>query len=408
MLQQHVRIRHTKIKDFKCDVPGCDHEAYTKNKLKLHVKRDHDKFREHVCPHCARAFLQNCALTWHIRVVHEGVIRKLNPCPHCDHKAKNPGQLENHLVSAHNKARQFKCPDSQCDYTAIEKCSVADHVKTAHGDIRPHMCHHCGKSFWRPYKLEEHLLRAHNREKWLKCDYKTADGKCEYATPRKSFLASHINIVHHKLKLLKCEKCDYACNGRESLNEHLGRIHKIGTSHQCPSCDYVTYISHRLTFHIKYVHDKIKDHKCSICDYATAKPKSLQAHIKQVHLKIKDLKCPHLNCDYAASAKSNITRHVRNVHDKVKEKAAPSKVDSGKKAKRRIKQPVYHTLVKDAAPAPAPARPQQAKQILSGSELKMAPAIPPQPKRSRKKSPAPQNKMQIQKILSVKLQPFLT
>ena len=64
----------------KCD--RCDKTFSSKEHMKRHVKRVHDKILDVPCPHCDYKTYCNFNLRIHVTRVHEGKALK-QPCPYC-------------------------------------------------------------------------------------------------------------------------------------------------------------------------------------------------------------------------------------------------------------------------------------------------------------------------------------
>ena len=65
-----------------CDYPDCDYKGITKAALKKHIDRVHLKIRNHICPHCSKAFAAIGPMKEHINGTHLGL--KPIKCPMCD------------------------------------------------------------------------------------------------------------------------------------------------------------------------------------------------------------------------------------------------------------------------------------------------------------------------------------
>ena len=65
-LQEHVRVKHMKIKAFQCPWPGCPKEFAAERHMKVHLLIHKDE-KPIKCEHCEYRCRQRSALNWHMR-----------------------------------------------------------------------------------------------------------------------------------------------------------------------------------------------------------------------------------------------------------------------------------------------------------------------------------------------------
>ena len=68
-----------------------------------------------------------------------------------------------------------------------------------------------------------------------------------------SFLKTHVDAVHLKLKPYKCEDCDFVVSDPSVLRRHVTRVH-YHVIHQCNFCNYSSGYSNNITRHTKAKH----------------------------------------------------------------------------------------------------------------------------------------------------------
>ena len=153
-------------------------------------------------------------------------------------------------------------------------------------------------------------LRIGIKEK-MKCDL------CDYTHSRKSFVGTHFNRVHQKIKHLVCDKCEYATVNERSLFFHKKSVHdKI--FEKCEQCSYKSVRKADLITHIECVHEKIRRFKCDKCTYEASSKDSLSKHIKKYHEKYFEFKCDQ--CTYVTVRRADLTTHLKRHKTEVCEK----------------------------------------------------------------------------------------
>ena len=153
----------------------------------------------------------------------------------------------------------------------------------------------------------------------MKCDL------CDYTHSRKSFVRTHFNRVHQKIKHLVCDKCEYATVNERSLFFHKKSVHdKI--FEKCEQCSYKSVRKADLITHIECVHEKIRRFKCDKCAYQSSSKYGLSKHIKTYHEKYFEFKCEQ--CTYVTVRRSDLTRHLKRPKTEVFEEN--EKIDNEK------------------------------------------------------------------------------
>ena len=239
-------------KDSKPKCKECDQEFENISRLKYHIKTRH-MASPITCDICGQvlgsyqSFQSHRMRKHHIRnykIPSEMFIKK---CDKCDTDFKSAEDMENHLRKCHNHDRQLKCKECDktwvshlslelhyvevhkmmmfccdtCDYTINEAAILKRHKKAVHEGKRDHICHICGFSSNKNWKVQEHLAKNHGiGEARFKCDI------CNRAFIDSSTLKNHREGIHLKNVKYNCDQCAYYAYSNPNLIRHKLVKHK--------------------------------------------------------------------------------------------------------------------------------------------------------------------------------------
>ena len=349
--------KHGEGKVYKCKYENCDYDTIHNSLLGRHVKHVHELIR-YDCAFCDRKGIGRDGLRKHFinkHKEHNFVLKEhkisqvvvtetkefLCNYSNCGFKASNMGLLTRHYRDIHEGVkcdRPFRCEICQKNFPKSWK--LKEHIVKVHEKERNRtfLCDMCDKAYIAKYALEEHMAAKHDVNAIYynceKCDYKTVrkgnlgnhmkykhtdlrDNQidetffceyCAFSTRYKQTLKAHVDSKHFGVKF-NCNQCDSVFSTKQALDQHVNKLH-LGVSYKCDQCDYDAYNPAGLTEHKKVIHEG-KRYKCDSCEYETTTRGVLHAHKKAKHENMR-YNCTH--CQYSASFMTNLRKHMKTSH----------------------------------------------------------------------------------------------
>ncbi|KAL3268921.1 hypothetical protein HHI36_008008 [Cryptolaemus montrouzieri] len=135
------------------------------------------------CPQCKKRFMNNSALTCHLKTHILG--ENIYECPICKDRFDHVPKLKMH-VQKHCVNNTYTCP--QCNKKFKAYSVIRKHIRAFHNDQK-HTCQHCSKFFPTIDKLKMHLLRHSDHREFLCAD-------CGKQFKRKDKLTEHCKRIH--------------------------------------------------------------------------------------------------------------------------------------------------------------------------------------------------------------------
>ncbi|XP_012940881.1 zinc finger protein ZFAT [Aplysia californica] len=302
--EPHVRT-HTGDKPFAC--AHCSFRANTKDQLKRHSEKEHEKIAFQ-CKECDFLAPTRTRL-WNHQLKHLGISGL--SCPRCSCKFDGMKQLRAHILNQHQDMdkqtlekltgyrhrplgrmgrRSFKCP--HCPRTFIRANSDLQKHIWIHEGIKPFACPICPYACRSKNNLQAHMLR-HSTEKPFSCS------ECGKEYKSKTALRWHVRS-HKTGKAFKCDKCPYEATQQSHLKRHM-ETHEVMKRFVCKHCAFsantLGYMKIHYARHHKgkpFVHEETSEttisqpekrvFKCLSCGYLFGNLSDLKRHLKIRHL----------------------------------------------------------------------------------------------------------------------------
>ena len=216
-----------KKKNSKC--AHCEKLFYGKTDMRKHIKRVHDKIKDHICDVCGKCFSTNQDIKAH-GLVHTG---ELNfPCHICGQRFISKQNLIIH-TKIHTGEKPHVC--KWCGKTFADESGLKSHIMT-HTTIPEIPCEFCGKLFKYKRTLKNHMRRLHNGDGYNKSE--TGVGKKVFSNDLKlkalkkveevgiADTAKVMNIEYRRIsdwvKIAKREQCCELCGQSFPYKSPLG------------------------------------------------------------------------------------------------------------------------------------------------------------------------------------------
>ena len=270
LLKRHM-VRHSQLKAFACDVPGCSYSGKIRRSVSLHKQRVHTTilytcllcrknfknynfYKVHVANHytgtpgvfrclyqcCEQLFGSGEDLQNHTKVAHEDI--KQFECNDCGMRFSSTKKLGKHVI-VHWDWRPFKCDTPGCSYTAKRLESLQSHKKNVHS-LKCFTCCHCGNSFKDRARFKQHLQKHETGSPGI--------FKCHIIRCNETFSVTSDFMTHLKRHtILECgvPGCMFTCDVKQDLFKHRQTMHSIFV-HTCQLCGKGLHCSKDLKLHL--------------------------------------------------------------------------------------------------------------------------------------------------------------
>ena len=141
----------------------------------------------------------------------------------------------------------FKCLQPGCEYSSPWKGNVASHLKGFHGTVKSFACDHPGCSFESSWRDS---IAKH--ERYVHSDdrpFACDHPVCSFRFKTRSNLTNHKTLVHLNIRTKQCHVCDKRFSWKAALRVHMMAQHQT-KDHDMAKCDHcVTYLkkNHRMS-----------------------------------------------------------------------------------------------------------------------------------------------------------------
>ena len=304
----------------KCTI--CASIFYKEEFLKEHVATMHKNSfipqssnpEQHPCALCGKTFLDQTALSLHVKTNHEvqcidcNIIfydqYDLNLHMFTAHKSETtedlPGTTDEHdnlpeiqdnldklaficilenIVSnpSHFNSPPNLHPTGECD-SCDAKSNPSDHMENhaqKHFIAKNFNCKDCPFSTTHESTLRTHIKVKHAlpiRNTTLHCEF------CPFSAPNKYDILKHVATKHAKLK---CDQCYFTSNSQFALDLHVVQDHdptQFTHLHPCTLCDKTFPIEEDLKNHMSV------KHTCTLCGITFLLEEDLSSHIQRRHV----------------------------------------------------------------------------------------------------------------------------
>lgn len=128
-LKDHIKTKHTSPDLWEFDCEQCEKKFATKNLLRLHMKRDHLKKEQFVCPHCQFTVQSKSSLDNHLQSKHTNPALWRYECHLCERRYATEWHLKRHEY-VHKTINNFTC--NVCKLGLSSKRSLKSHILAKH------------------------------------------------------------------------------------------------------------------------------------------------------------------------------------------------------------------------------------------------------------------------------------
>ena len=110
------------------------------------------------CTYCGSEFTDRHRLLHHVTTMHDG---RQFVCPQCQRSYDTKDGLKQHVDRMHNKLYRYRC--ETCEKGFLNRSHYYDHV-AAHTGVKRHTCSICDMRFTNKSTLKTHVLNVHPDE----------------------------------------------------------------------------------------------------------------------------------------------------------------------------------------------------------------------------------------------------
>ncbi|XP_065346188.1 zinc finger protein 54-like [Cloeon dipterum] len=270
-LMDHVKLMHREA--IKCGIRGCSTFFHTEEEKEQHMQQvSHEKrnkpreSKEIRCEFCQEVKIYSSVKAWkmHMKRKHPEFSVRCSRSG-CKKYFKSKSEMILHFNSWHKlgkKHRVLQC--KQCEYfTRHDENILRRHVESKHMP-KTFKCDSCDAKFGSKRHRNIHYSNVHTSDKCKSCGQDVALGR---------------TIAHRKPSV--CSKCkvSFECSGLNQLHRKKCRE----TLLSCKECGKLFTVSVELHRHIENVHNKTGILRCDLCDHSTFEKSHMRQHMQRTH-----------------------------------------------------------------------------------------------------------------------------
>lgn len=331
--QKGTRFRNKPLKKlFNCKI--CSRKYFEKTTLKSHIKYFHLKRKELVCEECGKVLTSEKMLRHHMRT---HTLRHFCNVGDC-----REGFLYKHLLDVHKESKHkdevviqkpYLC--NHCGHSFTRWHKLNDHVREYHSTVPQFVCKICGSAFQKRFNLSRHTLKHHRTPDSEKgnsvrhvCEF------CGRVYKHKKSLAHHQSHEHHssdtnihrkKTSNRASEYSIWSSKQRRTAQRRINPYTKVrrNLEYKCEVCNTKyrssAYLRNHIVINGHYANNKTQNLKlesflCPDCGKIFGLSHLLNNHRRAVHLKIPEVKCKYCDREFLHRKSYNHHLHVHIGH----------------------------------------------------------------------------------------------
>uniref|UniRef100_A0A1Q3F1R7 Putative c2h2-type zn-finger protein n=1 Tax=Culex tarsalis TaxID=7177 RepID=A0A1Q3F1R7_CULTA len=284
-LNIHKRMH---LNPYKC--AHCDRRYSDRNAVDLHVQMHHTGANDPnpmPCSYCGKICPTRLSLRYHERS-HQTAVA----CEICGRLFAEKHKLKQHIRRKHEKIREHECHLCHKNFSSLD--SVHTHIRTMHSN-NEYKCEYCNRTYTSELSLRYHKKKHENdqnyqaTQKWtqyytvLEPEPGAKEGaqrmkRCNLCGAVVQQIGTHLSNIHFP-KEFRCTLCDAVFKRKETYESHVME-HEHGKAFKCPICGKEFSSRKLLICHLKT--KQHRDHPLAqSLDWLYTKRERVPKHLQQ-------------------------------------------------------------------------------------------------------------------------------